>query len=199
MRTKAVFVTMVAALLLTGCGKTYPPTSGGRTASYWAEVLRQPDVELRRKAAVKLGVLVLKDKAALPALMDALRDSDPEVRSGAARSLGVYTGPRGREVLAGAPRAGAARRRCLSARGGWGCDQETDAFLIYRFAFSWGTSIRRLPVKRETINQIDALSSGQARNDKSEGYHVNSPGVRRRAAFRESGWRPRCDSGACAR
>ena len=99
MRTKAVFVTMVAALLLTGCGKTYPPTSGGRTASYWAEVLRQPDVELRRKAAVKLGVLVLKDKAALPALMDALRDSDPEVRSGAARSLGVYTGPRGREVL----------------------------------------------------------------------------------------------------
>ncbi len=99
MKTKFVLVMAWVALVLTGCGKTYPPTSGGRTASYWAEVLQQPDVELRRKAALKLGPLVLKDQAALPALVAALKDPDAEVRWGAVRCLGIYTGPRGREFL----------------------------------------------------------------------------------------------------
>jgi len=90
---------MIAA---SGCGKKPgPPQSGGRTADYWAEVLRQPapDVVLRRKAATKLGTLILIDGAAMPALIDALRDSDAEVRANAARSLGVYSGPRGGEAL----------------------------------------------------------------------------------------------------
>jgi HEAT repeat protein len=99
MRIKGFFVLAAVALVPTGCAKTYPPTSGGRTASYWAEVLEQPDVELRRKAATKLGPLVLIDKAAMPALVAALKDPDGEVRSAAVRSLGIYTGARGREVL----------------------------------------------------------------------------------------------------
>ena len=94
--------TILAALLalaVGGCGKAPPPQSGGRTAGYWAEVLGQPDVQLRRKAATKLGSLVLIDSLAMPALVGALKDSDAEVRANAARSLGVYSGPRGGEVL----------------------------------------------------------------------------------------------------
>ncbi len=84
-----------------GCGKTEPPRSGGRTASYWVEVLQQPDpdVELRRKAALKLGPLVLKDNAVIPALLAALKDTDSQVRSAALRSLSIYSGGRGKEVL----------------------------------------------------------------------------------------------------
>jgi HEAT repeat protein len=99
MRPKNILVTVCGALVLVGCGKTHTPTSGGRTASYWAEVLQKEEVELRRKAAAKLGPLILIDKAALPALLSAIKDSDAEVRSATARSLGIYTGSRAGEVL----------------------------------------------------------------------------------------------------
>lgn len=89
---------LVVMCLHCGCSKN-PPRSGGRTAGYWAEVLKQDNVELRRKAAVKLGPLVLIDDAAMPALVGALKDADAEVRADAARSLGVYSGSRGAEVL----------------------------------------------------------------------------------------------------
>jgi hypothetical protein len=87
--------------LCAGCSKTYPITSGGRTASAWADVLRAPNeaVALRRKAATKLGPLVLIDDAAMPALLLALQDKDAGVRRLAARSLGIYSGPRAEEVL----------------------------------------------------------------------------------------------------
>ena len=42
---------------------------------------------------------MLKDPAAMPALVGALKDPDAEVRANAARSLGLYSGPRGKEVL----------------------------------------------------------------------------------------------------
>jgi HEAT repeat protein len=99
MRMKSIFVMAGVVLALTGCGKTHPPQSGSRTATYWADALQQPDVEMRRKAAEKLGPLVLIDKAALPALAGALKDQDAEVRAAAVRSLGVYTGARGQEFL----------------------------------------------------------------------------------------------------
>jgi HEAT repeat protein len=86
------------AFLVAGC-HSEPPRSGGRTASYWAEVLQQPNVELRRKAATKLGPLAQLDDAVIPALLGALKDADPAVRSSAARSLGIYSGPKGPEVL----------------------------------------------------------------------------------------------------
>jgi HEAT repeat protein len=85
--------------LFVGCGKQQPVTSGGRTASFWAQALQKPDVELRRKAATKLGPLILMHHDALPALLGALRDADSDVRARAAWCLGVYTGPRAQEVL----------------------------------------------------------------------------------------------------
>jgi HEAT repeat protein len=89
-------VVAAMGLALAGCGQGDPLSSGGRSAAYWAEVLQQPhpDVSLRRKAAAKLGPLVLKDDDAFPALLDALKDPDPTVRSLAARSLSIYSGPK---------------------------------------------------------------------------------------------------------
>ena len=60
--------TLLVCLIATGCKKDEPPRSGGRTASYWAETLQKTDngmdnVEERRKAATKLGPLILTDPA----------------------------------------------------------------------------------------------------------------------------------------
>jgi HEAT repeat protein len=89
-------VVAAMGLALAGCGQGDPLSSGGRSAAYWAEVLQQPhkDVALRRKAAAKLGPLIEKDDEAWPALLDALKDADPIVRSLAARSLSIYSGPK---------------------------------------------------------------------------------------------------------
>jgi HEAT repeat protein len=94
-----IFALALTATLLAGCGKQQPITSGGRTASFWVEALQKPDVELRRKAATKLGPLILMHDDALPALLGALRDGDSQVRARAAWCLGVYTGPRAQDVL----------------------------------------------------------------------------------------------------
>jgi HEAT repeat protein len=91
---------VLPAFLAVGCGKKELPRSGGRTASYWARVLQEDEsVELRTKAATKLGPLVLIDKAAMPALFAALKDTEADVRSAAARSLGVYSGEKAKDVL----------------------------------------------------------------------------------------------------
>jgi HEAT repeat protein len=87
-------------LLLIGCSRKEPPRSGGRTAGYWAQVLKEePNTESRAKAATKLGPLVLIDEEALPALLSALKDNDAAVRMAASRSLGIYSGPKAEEVV----------------------------------------------------------------------------------------------------
>src|SRR5271170_6849272 len=92
---KRVIGVLIVVSLTCGCGATETPRSGGKTVSYWAEVLKQDgNVDLRRKAAIKLGPLILIDKGALPALLEAVKDTDAEVRANAARSLGVYSGPK---------------------------------------------------------------------------------------------------------
>src|SRR5579862_4100340 len=97
--SKYVLAIIFLALPCAGCGKKDPITSGGRTASFWAEALQKPDVEMRRNAVTKLGPLILIDEAALPALLEALTDKDAQVRSRAAWCLGVYSGPKAQEVL----------------------------------------------------------------------------------------------------
>ena len=54
---KRWLVLLLLTWCLVGCGKAETPTSGGKSASYWAEVLHQGDIKLRRKAVIKLGSL----------------------------------------------------------------------------------------------------------------------------------------------
>jgi HEAT repeat protein len=96
-RTSRAVGLALLGCLVAGCGNAESVTSGGRTAAYWADVLEQQnkDVTLRRKAATKLGALILIDKAAFPAVLAALKDPDADVRGLAARSLGLYSGTKG--------------------------------------------------------------------------------------------------------
>src|SRR5271166_3005792 len=90
---------VVSGFWFVGCGPQNPYTSGGRTAAKWGEVLRQPDVEARRKAAVKIGPLLLSDPAAMPVALDALKDTDTKVRLSAIRSLRIYAGRKAQEAV----------------------------------------------------------------------------------------------------
>jgi HEAT repeat protein len=71
-----VQLTVLLTLFAAGCGPAQPTMAGGK----WAEVLRDPDVTLRRKAAFTLGNIGPTDPAVLPALLGALRDPDAGVR-----------------------------------------------------------------------------------------------------------------------
>jgi HEAT repeat protein len=95
----SVIVLIGSAFAFVGCGSKPSYTSGGRTASSWAEALKQPDVELRRKAALKIGPLMLTDEAALPATLAALKDEDSKVRLAAIRSLKIYSGPKASQAV----------------------------------------------------------------------------------------------------
>jgi HEAT repeat protein len=98
-RLLALIPLLIGTLLFIGCQQE-PPRSGGKTAGYWVKVLRdESNAELRAKAATKLGPLVFSDKDAFPVLLAALKDNDPAVRRAAARSLGVFSGPKAEEVL----------------------------------------------------------------------------------------------------
>jgi HEAT repeat protein len=52
---------------------------------YWTTALKAPDPELRIRAAQNLGEA--RSAAAVPALMDALKDENPDVRLEAERAL----------------------------------------------------------------------------------------------------------------
>ena len=92
------FALLILAVLLGGCGKQETTLAGGKPVSYWVQALHNPDAHLRKKAAFKLGNVGATDKTALPALVEALNDSDARVRSEAIRAL-VKFGPGGNEAI----------------------------------------------------------------------------------------------------
>ncbi len=85
------------ACVAAGCGEAV--TAGGKTAAQWAERLKEPDAARRGKAVAKLGELIAHDNAALPAVLGALKDPAPAVRSEAARALGRFGGPAAERAL----------------------------------------------------------------------------------------------------
>jgi HEAT repeat protein len=91
-------VVLVLAVMATGCGKPRPLTAGGKPVSHWLQALRDPDVRVRKKAAVKLGNVGATDPAAVPALAGALKDRDARVRAEAALAL-LRIGPAAREAI----------------------------------------------------------------------------------------------------
>ena len=92
-------LTAMVAVLLSGCGKSEPIVSGGKPAAYWVKASKDPNVSLRKQAVIKLGNIGTADEAALPALMEALRDREAAVRKEAILAL-LKCGPVARQALA---------------------------------------------------------------------------------------------------
>jgi HEAT repeat protein len=74
---------VILLISLSGCGKEPPRLAGSR----WADALRDHDAKLRKKAAFTLGNIGPSDPAVLPALIGALKDTDPGVRCEAILAL----------------------------------------------------------------------------------------------------------------
>lgn len=97
-------VSIITALLLVqgqirAAGWSQEPLVDGKPLSIWIEQLKSPEPESRRKAAMAIGKIADKAKAAAPALMVALADSETSVRERAAYSLGQI----GPDASAGVP------------------------------------------------------------------------------------------------
>lgn len=71
---------MAVMALAAGCGPAAPTLAGGKPVSHWVEALHAPDPKERREAADKLGNVGPADPAACPALVEALKDTDAQVR-----------------------------------------------------------------------------------------------------------------------
>jgi HEAT repeat protein len=81
-------------IALSGCGQAQPTMAGGK----WAAALRDPDAQVRRKAAFTLGNVGPSDPAVVPALITALRDADAGVRCEAILAL-LKVGPGAKEAI----------------------------------------------------------------------------------------------------
>jgi HEAT repeat protein len=89
---------VIVAVLLSGCGRAEPTLVGGKPVDYWVQAMHDSDVKLRKKAAFKLGNVGPTDPAALPALLDGLKDDDAGVRSAVILALMKF-GPEAREAI----------------------------------------------------------------------------------------------------
>jgi hypothetical protein len=79
------------------CGNAQPTVAGGKPVSYWVEASHDTDANLRKQAVFKLGNVGASDPAVVPALIAALKDSDPHVRCEAILAL-VKCGPDAKEA-----------------------------------------------------------------------------------------------------
>ena len=68
-------------VLLTGCGKSEPPLSGGKPVAAWLEAIKDRDPKARKQAVLKLGNAAPTDPSIFPALLEALKDPDAGVRA----------------------------------------------------------------------------------------------------------------------
>jgi HEAT repeat protein len=69
---------------LEGCGQPNGPLlSHGKSISHWLDELKKPVAGARKKAVTALGHAGALDGRALPALIGAVKDEDPQVRRAA--------------------------------------------------------------------------------------------------------------------
>jgi HEAT repeat protein len=84
MRRNHQTVGIVAAVLaagIIGCGRAKPPLlAGGKSVDHWVAALADSKFKVREEAVTKLGNVGTSDAAAIPALITALKDKNPEVR-----------------------------------------------------------------------------------------------------------------------
>jgi HEAT repeat protein len=89
----------IVAIFLGGCGQSQKPSlAGSKPVSHWLQALNDADAKVRRKAVFKLGNVGVRDSAALPALIDELKDCDPTVRCEAILAL-VKNGRAAKDAL----------------------------------------------------------------------------------------------------
>jgi HEAT repeat protein len=75
------------AVGILGCGKAQPTMAGGKPVSHWVAAIHDPDPHVRKQAVFKLGNVGPADPAALPAVTEALKDTDVAVRRAAILAL----------------------------------------------------------------------------------------------------------------
>jgi hypothetical protein len=77
-----------ACIAPSGCQKSQLPVlAGGKSVGHWVQALTDRDVKVREEAVTKLGNVGDSDPAAIPALIGALKDCNPNVRCGAILAL----------------------------------------------------------------------------------------------------------------
>jgi HEAT repeat protein len=87
-------VFIILLLSWSGCAKAQPTMAGSK----WAAALRDPDANVRKKAAFTLGNIGPSDPVVLPALIGALKDADTGVRCEVILSMLKY-GSAAREAI----------------------------------------------------------------------------------------------------
>ncbi|MBI3407343.1 MAG: HEAT repeat domain-containing protein [Planctomycetes bacterium] len=92
-------VLLLVALGGCGGGNQQAPLAGGKSPSHWLDALKSPDPQLRKTAATKLGNVGALEPRAVPALINALNDTDAAVRAEAILAL-VKFGPDARDAVA---------------------------------------------------------------------------------------------------
>ncbi len=78
---------LIAALFLSGCGKSAPTLSGGKELSYWIAAVHDPSPSVRKEAAAKLGNAGAVEQGVVDALSVELTDTQADVRCAAILAL----------------------------------------------------------------------------------------------------------------
>ena len=100
------------ALIVVGCRQAEPTLSGGKPIDHWILALNDPDPNVRKIAATKLGNVGPADPAAFPALHAALNDREAVVRCEVILAL-LKFGPQAKDAL---PALAELRRRDPDAK-----------------------------------------------------------------------------------
>jgi hypothetical protein len=91
MRVSLLLILILCALSI-GCAAKQPLTVHYKPVGYWIQVLQHRDPKMRLKAVRALANVGTADPAALPALIEAVKDGDAGVRTEAILAL-LRVGP----------------------------------------------------------------------------------------------------------
>ncbi len=84
---RSFFFSTVLLVTIAGCGQPQLETAGGKPVSHWVDAIHSPKAKERMLAVKKLANVGAADPAAIPALIEAVKDADPEIRAAAITGL----------------------------------------------------------------------------------------------------------------
>lgn len=147
------------------------------TESYLLTALEDPALEVRLDAARALGVG--RSERAVPTLIEWLGDAETKIRIAAADALGAIGGPAARSALTRSlgDADHAVRQRAVHALGGIG--RRGDASVV--IALLPRLSDDKADVRRETVQQLEAIADRRAVIPLVAAFSDNHPEVRKAA------------------